>query len=291
MRQYNRDEKSLFRIWNYVPKGLTTYNIYSDSNPEAVLDEIKRCLGINGNQFQIKSSLSYINKIQLKIIFYYFDEIERGFSIQEHLAPLIVRLDKRIDDLEKIIEVKNQNLGKVLTIVSLRDVNTNMKKIFPLLICKQLYDEKKKENCKEKYLNLIIDEAHNILSESSERESKAWKDYRLETFEEIIKEGRKFCVFLTLASQRPSDISPTIISQLHNFFIHRLINDFDIKSIQESVSYLDKVSFESISILPTGTCVMAGLLAQVPIVVDIEMITPEKHEPDNKTIILTKNWQ
>jgi hypothetical protein len=47
----------------------------------------------------------------------------------------------------------------------------------------------------------------------------------LETFEEIIKEGRKFGVFLTVASQRPSDISPTIISQLHNYFIHKLMNE------------------------------------------------------------------
>ena len=78
------------------------------------------------------------------------------------------------------------------------------------------------------YLNLIIDEAHNILSEESQRESEQWKDYRLETFEEIIKEGRKFGVFLTLASQRPVDISPTIISQLHNYFLHRLINEQDI---------------------------------------------------------------
>jgi type IV secretory pathway VirB4 component len=47
-----------------------------------------------------------------------------------------------------------------------------------------------------------------------EAESKEWKDYRLETFEEIIKEGRKFNVFMTIASQRPSDISATIIGRL-----------------------------------------------------------------------------
>jgi DNA helicase HerA-like ATPase len=75
-----------------------------------------------------------------------------------------------------------------------------MRKILPLLFCKMLYNDKKAENDDRNYLNLIIDEAHNILSESSERESEQWKDYRLETFEEIIKEGRKFGVFLTIAS-------------------------------------------------------------------------------------------
>lgn len=81
-------------------------------------------------------------------------------------------------------------------------------------------------------LHLIIDEAHNILSNTSFRESESWKDYRLETFEEIIKEGRKFGVFVTISSQRPNDISPTIISQAHNYFIHRLINQNDLYAIE-----------------------------------------------------------
>jgi len=45
------------------------------------------------------------------------------------------------------------------------------------------------------------------LSQESSREAERWKNYRLETFEEIIKEGRKFGVFVTIASQRPNDIS------------------------------------------------------------------------------------
>ena len=55
---------------------------------------------------------------------------------------------------------------------------------------------------------------------------------RLEVFEEIIKEGRKFGVFMTIASQRPSDISSTIVSQLHNYFIHRLVNDEDLTKVR-----------------------------------------------------------
>ncbi|MCT4617529.1 MAG: ATP-binding protein [Candidatus Gracilibacteria bacterium] len=131
----------------------------------------------------------------------------------------------------------------------------------PMLICKELYDNKKKDSNKNHSLHIIIDEAHNILSENSERESEQWKDYRLETFEEIIKEGRKFSVFLTISSQRPSDISTTIISQLHNYFLHRLINNKDIIAIEKTVAYLDKVSAESLPILPTGNCISAGLFA------------------------------
>jgi len=67
------------------------------------------------------------------------------------------------------------------------------------------------------------------------RESETWKDYRLETFEEIIKEGRKFGVFLTIASQRPYDIFATIISRLYNFFLRRLINNNDIHAVERGI--------------------------------------------------------
>lgn len=73
----------------------------------------------------------------------------------------------------------------------------------------------------------------------STRESEEWKDYRLECFEEIIKEGRKFGVFLTIGSQRPSDISDTIISQLHNYFIHRLVNEEDVRKMYRTVAFAD----------------------------------------------------
>jgi DNA helicase HerA-like ATPase len=251
---------------------------------------------IDAKMQQVRISIDQlgpVDSVRLQIIIQYFDDIIRGFANKEHLAPLISRMDKRIDDLKKVIKVEADNAvigARNITIVSLRDVNIRIRKILPLLLCKRLYDDKKAENDEGNYLNIIIDEAHNILSEQSERESEQWKDYRLETFEEIIKEGRKFGVFLTIASQRPSDISPTIISQLHNYFLHRLINNEDIKAVEKTISYLDKVSFEYLPILPTGTCIFAGLLASVPVVVDIPKMD-SKFEPRNKTRTLVDQWK
>jgi len=268
----------------YYRNGPTT--VYSDQpNFRAV------CIDPKVNALNIAvDEITPIEAIKLKIVIQYYQDTIRGYANREHLAPLKNRMDKRIDDLKKVIEVEapaatNRNI----TVVSLRDVNLHMRKVLPLLFCRRLYDEKKAENDDTKYLNVIIDEAHNILSEQSERESEQWKDYRLETFEEIIKEGRKFGVFLTIASQRPADISPTIISQLHNYFVHRLINDEDIKAVEKTISYLDKVSFGYLPILPTGTCILAGLLASVPVIVDIGAIE-SKYEPRNKTITLADKW-
>jgi uncharacterized protein len=214
----------------------------------------------------------------------------------EHIAPVINKLKSFQRDFKKVIEISPEKTtdfwnGKNFTVINLNDANLSTKKLIPLLVSFKLYSEHKnqKKGTLDKYLNIIIDEAHNILSHESQRESESWKDYRLETFEEIIKEGRKFGVFLTIASQRPSDISPTIISQLHNYFLHRLINNRDIQAVEKTISYLDKVSFESLPILPTGVCILAGLMAHIPIIVKIDEIE-RKYEPNNKTIDLVSNW-
>lgn len=229
-----------------------------------------------------------LSQIQLKIVLTFYHEIAHGYSNQEHIKPLIGRMYKKFSSLNKVVEIGDIAAGNNVCVISLRDVNMEMKKIMPLIICKQLYDNNKSENDK-KSLHIIIDEAHNILSEISERESDTWKDYRLETFEEIIKEGRKFGVFLTIVSQRPYDISPTIVSQIHNYFIHRLINVNDINAIEKTVAYLDKLSFDSIPILSVGSCFIAGLASDIPIKVDIDLL-PQNQQPDSETINLEKEW-
>lgn len=232
-----------------------------------------------------------IDLIRFKIVLQYYNDIISGFANREHLGPLIKRLETRVPDIKKlIIADDNASYEEPLVVVSLRDVNLSMRKVIPMLLCKHLYDQKKeKDPSNERYLNLIIDEAHNILSLESSRESEAWRDYRLETFEEIVKEGRKFGVFLTLASQRPHDISPTIISQLHNYFLHRLVNNLDVQAIEKAVAYLDRVSFEQLPILPTGVCVVAGVSAQVPVIVKISPLPPES-EPNSRTMSVTAEW-
>lgn len=237
-------------------------------------------------------NINYLETIKLKLILNYYFEITVHNLNSEHISPLLKRSNKKFDDLEKIIcvpESDDDSNENIWNVISLKDVNIEMKKVLPLLIAKQIYDKQKRLNDKTKYLNIIIDEAHNIMSKSSDRESETWKDYRLETFEEIIKEGRKFGVFLTIASQRPSDISSTILSQLHNYFLHRLINNNDILAVEKTISYLDKVSFDYLPILPTGSCIVAGLSAQVPVVIDIGKIE-DGYEPKSETIKLTSFW-
>lgn len=214
-------------------------------------------------------------------------------AMNEHIAPAINKLRQSEKDITRVFN-SSSNIGDFwsesnIVVMDLSDVNTDTKKRIPLLLTNKLYNEHKQSRKDKKYLNIIVDEAHNILSYQSTRESEEWKDYRLEVFEEIIKEGRKFGVFLTIASQRPSDISSTIISQLHNYFIHRLVNEKDIEQVNNTISYLDKVSVESLPILSTGVCVVAGQLAEMPLVIQIDKIEKE-FEPQNETIEIESIW-
>lgn len=276
------DNKSCFK-----PKGGTTYSF----------DELEDIESLSSYD-AIEEYEFLDNKLELLIDFLYVQIIEDllvNRARNEHISPAINKLKSKTKDLFKVINFNSGTSdifdGENLVVVDLNEVKVDIRKTIPLLVAHKTYQKQKIafRESRSSSLNIIIDEAHNILSYTSSRESESWKDYRLEVFEEIIKEGRKFGTFLTVASQRPSDISTTIISQLHNYFLHRLINNKDIEAIEKTVSYLDNVSFESLPILPTGTCVLAGLSAKLPVVVKMNELDP-KYEPNSQTIKLTDSW-
>lgn len=155
-----------------------------------------------------------------------------------------------------------------------------------------IFDRHKENTNQEKIdktIHLIIDEAHNILSSQSKREGTEWHDYRLDLFEEIIKEGRKYGVFLTISSQRPSDISPTIISQIHNYFLHRLVNYRDLELIDNTISSLDRVSKNAIPTLASGMCIITGTALVMPVFIIVDQVA-EAERPNSGDIVLTDLW-
>ena len=242
-----------------------------------------------------KDFISWITKfLYIQLI----DDVLSNRAQNEHVAPAINKLKSLTKEFSKVFsiptDIGNTSLweeGKPLAVINMDKVSTSMKKLIPLLLSYKYYQEHKAKKLAEvtSSLNIIIDEAHNILSYDSTRESQEWKDFRLETFEEIIKEVRKFGVFLTIASQRPSDISATIISQLHNYLIHRLINNRDLEMVEKAIAYLDKISIESLPILPAGACVLSGIIADLPLTLQVDRLK-EEEQPESQTIALTASW-
>lgn len=277
--------------------------------------------GLNSETEKIKGRLSNILGekkigekignpiIQLRLAahFQMIYDLTHHAVLYDHIAPLIHRIEARTTDINKILEITSTRADvdnqltnetifneKVVNVISLKNVNRDMKMLIPMLIAKISYDlhrnQSTKSNVKENTFNLIIDEAHNILSEESSIESEKWKDYRLDVFEEIIKEGRKFGYYLTIASQRPADISPTIVSQIHNFFIHRLVNDNDLKLLDKAMNSLDYVSKSSIPNLSPGQAIVTGVSFDLPLIVQIDCLEKEE-SPDSFNSNLMKIWK
>ncbi|MFL4557710.1 ATP-binding protein [Yersinia kristensenii] len=243
----------------------------------------------NSNLFRLASRYTFPEDLIENLLAFMHLQLISEFisnrSNPEHISPVINRMRSNRKDIAKIFDTRGESdfwSEGNFVVIDLNMVNITMKKMLPLLLAKWVYNEKKNEKSKTT-LNIIIDEAHNILSNTSFRETESWKDYRLETFEEIIKEGRKFGVFVTLSSQRPNDISSTIISQAHNYFIHRLINQHDLFAIEKSVSYIDRITEESIPTLSTGTCIFSGVACPMPLKLRITELANEM-KPHSHTV-------
>lgn len=251
------------------------------------IDEIERNL-----KFKF-DSLSEFDKLKFHLDFQKVHQSAWKSTNIEHINPLFHRIDTALNSLKKVVEVKDSIEGDFssLNIINLVHANQEITRLIPMLISKMIYDQQKARiagNDVTSTSHLIIDEAHNILNAQNHSVGDTWQDYRLNIFEEIIKEGRKFGFYLTLSSQRPADISPTILSQVHNYFIHRLVNDNDLRMLVNTMPTLDKTSFNKIPSLGKGEVIITGNAIQVPVFVKVEK---EKIiRPNSDDVILTQLW-
>lgn len=252
----------------------------------------RNILGNDVDGITLPHDLNDLDQFSIRCHIQLIRDLISGYVQFDFIQPLLKRIESSLSNLAKVIRVTDiQAANKAVTVISLRKCNQDIKKVLPLLIAKHYYNPHKINvtNPPDKTIHLIIDEAHNVLSQQSNRESESWKDYRLETFEEIIKEGRKFGMFLTLSSQRPADISPTIVSQIHNFFIHRLVNDRDLFLIDNTISTLDSMSRSMIPNLSRGSCVITGTAFDLPMLLQVDELEKEK-QPDSEDVDLEMLW-
>lgn len=265
----------------------------NDKDDKAILEErdvLEEILNRDLVKKEI-NNLSITSRMKIAIYSHLIFGISYGSVQYEHISPLLGRLQSRSRIIDKVLDITNESNDNLCTVVSLRNCNSEAKKMLPLLLAKNSYNIHKKDNNEslEYTYHLIIDEAHNILSNQSIREEASWKDYRLEVFEEIIKEGRKFGYYLTLASQRPADISHTLISQLHNYFLHRLVSEQDIYMINNTINTIDSVSKLSIPLLAPGQCIITGTSFSLPLTVQIEKLKQD-FSPNSESANLEKIW-
>ena len=264
-----------------------------DSIPYSNLEKIKlnRIIEILNEKFNESQNL--IDRLLMFLDFQKEHRTAWDKVNREHLIPLFNRIYSSLDSLKKVVLVTPDisNSFKCVNIINLIDANQEIKRLIPMLLSKMIYDEQKKfasSNVVNNTKHLIIDEAHNILNSELKSIGDSWQDYRLSVFEEIIKEGRKFGFYLTLSSQRPADISPTIMSQLHNYLIHRLVNEKDLRMLESTMPTLDKTSYNMISMLGKGEAIFTGKAIKIPVFVKVEK--ENQIRPTSDDVVLTDIW-
>jgi hypothetical protein len=120
---------------------------------------------------------------------------------------------------------------------------------------------------------LVLEEAHNYARPPRSDEDRGQTLSRL-AFERIAKEGRKFGLSLVIASQRPSEISPTIISQCANFISHRLQNPDDIDHFRRIIPMQARRLLDQVTILASGEAIVFGSAFHVPTRVQFDRPDP-----------------
>lgn len=248
----------------------------------------------NVETFNIEKDIDNFDELEIRVKLDLISGLLSNHIQYDNINPLITRIKSISKSLKKIMKISDEfpEENNRIKVISLRNCNQEIKKLFPILLAREFFEEHKRKvgEIVDKTFHLIIDEAHNILSYQSNREAEIWKDYRLELFEEIIKEGRKFGFFLTVSSQRPADISETIMSQFHNFFIHRLINEKDLRLIDNVISTLDSYSKQLIPTLPQGACILTGTAFDFPQIIQVEKIEDKDERPNSDDISLVELW-
>lgn len=148
---------------------------------------------------------------------------------------------------------------------------------------------KSSENSSEKFfgknpLILFLDEAHQAFRVEKIKDEYS-NEFKLDAFERIAKECRKFGLFLCLATQRPRDIPQGVLSQMGCFMAHRLINEFDRQAIENASPQGSKYVLSFLPSLSEGETILMGV--DFPMPINLKIAKP-KNEPNSQTPKLFK---
>ena len=117
---------------------------------------------------------------------------------------------------------------------------------------------------------VIVDEAHNFIGRHIGGEDSV---ARLDAFELIAKEGRKYGLNICLATQRPRDITEGVLSQMGTLVVHRLTNERDREVVERACGEIDRSASSFLPSLKPGEAAIIG--ADFPIPLTIQIFPPE----------------
>ena len=119
-------------------------------------------------------------------------------------------------------------------------------------------------------LIIFVDEAHNFLGRQIGSEDSM---ARLDAFEYLAKEGRKFGLNVCMATQRPRDITEGVLSQIGTLLVHRLTNDRDREVVERACGEIDRSASAFLPNLKPGEAALIGVDFPIPLTIQLKKPT------------------
>ena len=171
-----------------------------------------------------------------------------------------------------------------LVIIDTSELSPDILETLTSVVSRLLFDDRRKlvgDDRRKKPIHLILDEAHRYIKKHYEYIIKE------NIFEKIAREGRKFAFYLLVSSQRPSELSETVLSQCANFIIHRIQNKNDMRYIQAILPYFSEDFAEKIKQSIPGEALVFGNCVSMPLHLKVHKSDPE---PNSENCEVSKEW-
>lgn len=183
-------------------------------------------------------------------------EVEKFCTINEFISDLIlVDGNKRAQIINFVLEGIDDRFAKALVKIYSR-IFFNFMKSLP--------------SRGSMPINIMLEEAHRYVQKDIDNDILGYN-----IFERIAKEGRKFGVMMDLVTQRPTELSETVLSQCSNFLIFKINHPADLEYIEKMVPNISSDVLEKQKSLQAGTCVAFGKMMKIPMIVKMELPNPE----------------
>ena len=189
-------------------------------------------------------------------------------SLENYISSLIINNNKR----SQIINV------------NLEGIDDNLAKVLVKILSKMLFDFAKSRTDRASIpFHLFIEEAHRYVVKDTEVFLLGYN-----IFERIAKEGRKYGVILDLVSQRPVEISETVVSQMSNFLILKMTHPKDLEYIEKMLPNISGDVIEKLNSLQAGTLVAFGSAFKIPLLIKMDMPNPT---PYSSNCDIVNRWR
>lgn len=208
--------------------------------------------------------------------------------------PLITRINAimnspafncvfKTNDKKNLIDVVNEFMSdsKRLLRICVSGISYEYKarEIIANAIGRVLLNKAREGKFKNKPIVIFLDEAHNFIGRTIGTEDNT---YRLDAFELIAKEGRKYGLTICLATQRPRDITEGVLSQMGTLIVHRLINDGDRQVVERACGEIDQDAASFLPNLKPGEAAIIGVDFPIPLTIQVlkPSAPPKSDGPD-----------